>query len=194
MTESALLTREPRQNLASKHTELLLGCGHSRDKRVIPSGTSAPWQDLTTLDSNPRVKPDVLWDLNELPWPLASNAFDEVHAYEVLEHLGRQGDARAFFDHFSEIWRVLKPGGLLCASVPKYESRWMWADPSHTRAILPESLIFLDQSEYTRQLGGEKITPMSDFRGIYSADFTLRNGQEKGEMFFFVLQAVKPSR
>ena len=39
-------------------------------------------------------------------------------------------------------------------------------DPSHKRIVQVENLVFLDQSEYTRQVG---ITPMSHSRYLYKA-------------------------
>lgn len=127
-------------------------------------------------------------------WTFKPNSFDEIHAYEVLEHLGWQGSASEFFRDFSEIWRVLKPGGHLYATVPSRFSPWLWGDPSHTRAILPETLVFLDQSEYARQLDGERPTGMSDFREFYRADFVVKHRHDNREVFEFVLMAVKPSR
>jgi SAM-dependent methyltransferase len=196
---------------ASNYRELLIGSGRARDKRLkVPSRPENDWACLTTLDCNPDVKPDILWDLNLVPpWKIPTKpgslgvsfgyeaitecSFDEIHAYEVLEHLGRQGDAHSFFAHFSEIWRLLKPNGYLCATVPSRHSPWAWGDPSHTRLITLESLTFLDQSQYIRQCDG-KLSPMSDFRNIYKADFALCCQEDDKETFAFVLQAIKPSR
>ncbi len=171
--------------------QLLIGCGHNRDKRIALNAQSQGWTDLHTLDKYPSCKPDMIWDLNDTPWPYAQNTFDEVHAYEVLEHLGRQGDAESFFSHFTEIWRILKPHGHLFATVPSVSSKWAWGDPSHTRLIQPESLIFLSQEQYRLQLDGEKRTPMSDFRHIYKADLRTVHAVDDGSTFTFVLEALK---
>lgn len=170
-------------------SELLIGCGASREKRL---GRSPEWSKLTTVDINADHRPDVVWDLRDIPWPFEGDRFDEVHAYEVLEHLGQQGDYRAFFDQFSEIWRVLKPDGWLCATVPAPGSVWVWGDPSHTRVIQPESLVFLSQEQYRIQVDTpETRTPMSDFRFCYSADFEVEDGQIGEDTFAFILRAVK---
>ncbi len=50
---------------------------------------------------------------NALQLPFAENSFDKVICSEVLEHIE---DYKAVLD---EIERVLKPGGLLCVSVPR---------------------------------------------------------------------------
>lgn len=192
------------------YRELLLGCGHSRIKRIEPyhfahdlhaSVEPREWRGrVDTLDSNPDCQPDIVWDLNVTPWcrvshegayPLVGESYDEIHAYEVLEHLGRQGDAAAFFATFTEIWRLLKPGGFLCGTCPSRYSEWLWGDPGHTRAIVPASLVFLNQVEYTVQQG---VTAMSDYRRLYRADFDILSSHDNRNTHLFVLRAVKPSR
>lgn len=169
--------------------ELLLGCGSSRVKKLCYGGR-AEWSALTTLDHSATHAPDVVHDMGVLPLPLADEQFDEIHAYCCLEHVGAQGDWRFFFAQWSDFWRLLKPGGLFFGICPAADSPWAWGDPSHTRIIGPECLIFLHQPAY-EQVG---TTPMSDFRFAYEADFDLIHSQSAGHHFEFVLQAVKPSR
>jgi hypothetical protein len=170
--------------------ELLIGCGSRRAKDVWVADKEE-WTDLRTLDINPDHKPDVVHDLQDIPLPFPDETFDEIHAYEVLEHIGRQGDYKFFFAQFADFWRILKPNGHLCGSSPPPNSPWLWGDPSHTRVISRECFIFLDQSEYTRQVGK---TALSDFRYIYKADFTLIFDKMTEHRYFFALRAIKPSR
>lgn len=205
--------------MSEPRKQLLIGCGYplrggitadsKYRKKIRVFGESDRWGELTTLDVNQDCNPDLWCDLNgQPPWcasvkangqygelhELQEDYWDEIHAYEVLEHLGRQGDAFSFFAHFSELWRLLKPGGHLCATVPSKRSGFFWGDPSHSRAIVEESLIFLDQGEYIRQCDAPIPTAMSDFRSIYKADFKLIDRNDTGSNLFFILQAVKPSR
>ncbi len=190
------------------YTELLIGCGSNRDKKLKPPGHEE-WANLTTLDNNREHKPDWVGDLLIPPFkpydmegyfifsedqyklvgcPIPDNSFDEIHAYEVLEHTGAQGDYEFFFAQFEEFWRILKPGGLLCATVPSWRSEWAWGDPSHTRVITPGTLAFLSQKEYVSQVGK---TAMSDFRYLYKADFDILHSICDDVSHVFVLRAVK---
>lgn len=170
--------------------ELLIGCGQRREKLMHYKGHEQ-WEGLVTLDMNPDHKPDVFWDLYSIPLPFEEDQFDEIHAYEVLEHTGAQGNYGFFFRQWSDFWRILKPGGRFFATCPSYKSVWAWGDPSHTRVLQAAQLSFLSQAVYSAEVGK---TPMSDFRHIYKADFNLVGCMEDNETLRFVLQAVKPSR
>ena len=177
--------------------ELLLGCGNRRDKLLRRAGDPEAWTALTTLDHDPNIGADVEWDLERLPLPFEENSFDEIHAYHVLEHTGRMGDARFFFAQWEDFWRILKPDGLFCGVVPGVASNWLFADPGHSRIIVPETFTFLDQEQYTKQVGQ---TALCDYRWAYRADFQAVFREHKVDdggtdsQFYFILQAVKPSR
>ena len=172
--------------------ELLIGCGSNHTKRLTIDGTSE-FDNLVTLDYNADHKPDIVWDLMDpdvLPASMDNNSFDEIHAYEVLEHLGSQGDYKLFFKQFSVFWRVLKPNGHMFITFPSRNSVWALGDPSHTRIIQPEHFFFLCQPSY-EQVGK---TPMSDFRSIYKADFETVHVSDDGDTTNVIIQAIKPSR
>lgn len=174
--------------------ELMIGCGNRRDKAFILPGDKQEFDNLVTCDFDPMCGPDIQHDLNNFPWPFEDNEFDQIHAVEVLEHLGTQGDFRAFLKCFEEIWRILKPKGRLYASCPKWNGLWAFGDPGHTRIINEGSLVFLNQAEYERQIGN---TPMSDYRYWYKGDLrpVEQDGVQvisyEGETFRFVLEAWK---
>jgi SAM-dependent methyltransferase len=170
-------------------SELLIGCGNSRNKKLRFGDEG--WADLTTIDHDPNCGADVVHDLEQYPWPFEDNSFDECHAYCVLEHLGRQGDYKSFFATFAEIYRILKPGGILGAFCPSWQSEWAWGDPSHTRIISPASLVFLDREQYHNQVGR---TAMTDFRWLWKGDFEPVHLDDNGDRFTFGLKAHKPPR
>lgn len=167
--------------------ELLIGCGSNNKKIIHPPGQE-DWNCLVRLDNNPDHAPDVLWDLMNLPLPFDSDYFSEIHAYEVLEHTGTQGDYKFFFNQFSEFHRILRPGGRFHATVPLPTSPWALGDPSHTRIFPKEWLTFLRQKSYQEQVGK---TSLSDFRYIYKADFEPIYIHEQNGTLYFIIEARK---
>ena len=169
--------------------ELLIGCGHSRDKKVSLTGRDK-WDGLVSLDRYAECEPNVIHDLEKFPYPFDHNQFDEIHAYCVLEHCGRQGDWRFFFDQWSEFYRIIKPGGTFHGITPLYSSPWAWGDPSHTRIIGLECLSFLDQSYYESI---DRGSPMSDFRWYYKADWQLlvNEAHQNGQLGFILRKKFK---
>jgi ubiquinone/menaquinone biosynthesis C-methylase UbiE len=113
-----------------------LGCGEGRHvisaylaANVQSVGVDLCLDDLRTtrakyLDFAEPGNPDksfALSSANALALPFADDSFDKVICSEVLEHIP---DYRAAL---AEIERVLKPGGLFCASVPRnWPERICW--------------------------------------------------------------------
>ena len=140
-------------------TILNLGCGRRRataDYQVQTyDGTGAPVEAALRwihLDANPDVRPDVVCTLGVDPIPLADNSVNLALAMHVLEHIGRQGEVGAWFQFWTELYRVLTPGGRLQFECPHHTSVWAWADPTHSRAISREVFTYLNQDAY--KVGG----------------------------------------
>jgi len=169
--------------------ELLIGCGNSREKR-LDANRSNVWRNVYTLDIDPNTRPDIVWDLNDLPLPFDDETFEEIHAYEVLEHTGKQGDWQFFFKQFAEFWRILKPMGRFYATTPMWDSEWAWGDPGHVRVFTFGTLQFLRQAAYARDIGK---TMMTDYRHVWPHDFEVEGAQETNGQFCFVLRKMAPS-
>lgn len=174
------------------YRELSIGCGNRLKKQIKFQYIPQEFVNVTRLDLDPDCKPDVMWDLNNVPLPFDDNTFNEIHACDILEHTGQQGDWRFFFRQFEDFWRILKPGGYFIGSCPMWDSPWAWSDPGHSRIFSKYTLIFLDQDAYN-QVGD---TPMTDYRHVYKGNFRtmittddVPGGNE--HKWGFVLMAVK---
>lgn len=163
--------------------ELLLGCGHRHEKQFGVIGREE-WDGLVKLDMNPATGCDVVHDLDVLPYPFADEQFDEIHAYEVLEHCGKQGDWRFFFAQFDELYRLLKPGGYIVGSTPAWDGQWAWGDPGHTRIIDAQQLGFLDRRVYETC----DKTPTTDYRNAFRCDFELVAYERIGDVVRWILR------
>lgn len=170
--------------------ELLLGSGWNLDRQVWASRnpeetTSPPWKGLVTLDWNPRVKPGVVADLGARHLPFRDATFEEIHAYEVLEHVGQQGDWKFFFSQFDEFGRILKPGGHLYIKSPGTNNPWVWGDPGHTRYMGPQVYYFLDKANYEKNQGK---TPMTDYRSHFQISWKTVVQLENEKVFMIILR------
>ena len=124
-------------------TILDLGCGEGRhvisaylEQDVTSIGVDLSLDDLRTsqerfqhfADPDNSNKRFGLSAATALQLPFADNTFDKVICSEVLEHIP---DFKAALQ---EIERVLKPGGLFCASVPRTwpeEICWYFSEAYH---------------------------------------------------------------
>jgi SAM-dependent methyltransferase len=72
---------------------------------------------------------DVVHDIERLPWPFAANTFDRIIMSHVMEHIypGKSVDV------MDEMWRVMKPGGILMLAMPYAGSFGHYQDPTHIK-------------------------------------------------------------
>ncbi len=84
-------------------------------------------------------------DLNKFPYPYEENSFDEVYASHILEHLDN------FHDYITEIYRILKPGGILIVYAPFFLNTKYFGEPDHK---IPFSIRTFDNYEY---IGNRKL-------------------------------------
>ena len=96
---------------------LNLGCG----RKHLPNAIN--------LDVNSDVKPDVVHDLNCIPWPFPNGHFREVVAHDVIEHLN---DVVATMD---EIHRVCRHGALIRMTVPHFSCANAFTDLTHRHSF-----------------------------------------------------------
>ncbi len=147
---------------------LMLGAGTTPCMRRIKGPDSASEADTkwTTLDINDSAKPDHVFDLNDLEdgRSIPGSPYDEIHAYEILEHYGRQGDYSGFFTGFRMLHKALVPNGLLFLTVPQDDTTW--GDPGHCRSIQAVTLAFLVEDHY-KQLGRTRCTDYREFVAPY---------------------------
>lgn len=99
----------------------------------LGSGQS-PQQGYINIDINPYEGVDLVYDLDKIPWPFEDSSVDEILALDVLEHLAPLGRAMGQYNIvgvLTEVYRVLKPGGVLKARIPTTDGPGAWQDPTH---------------------------------------------------------------
>lgn len=117
-------------------SKLNIGCG----KDILPNCVN---HDIVKFCDGV----DVVHDLNVFPWPWGDDEFDEVIAKSVLEHLDCD-----LVCSLNEIWRILKPGGLVTLKLPHWQADVSWWDPTHRWKF---SLMSFEQFDPSTERGKE---------------------------------------
>jgi hypothetical protein len=87
------------------------------------------------VDGFEACKPDRLIDLEQFPWDLPSDYFEQILIKHVLEHLG--ASFAVFEQVMREIYRVAAAGAMVEIHVPHHKHDNFWSDPTHVRAFTP---------------------------------------------------------
>ena len=108
---------------------------------------------------------DVNFEVGTLP--IKNNSVDLIVSLAVIEHLW---DPTCFI---SEVFRCLKPGGLVYLSTPNFKLDWknFYNDPTHVRPYTPESLELL--------LKFSGFTTVNTFPGLRCKDISWYRGNNR---------------
>jgi ubiquinone/menaquinone biosynthesis C-methylase UbiE len=121
------MTKKPKTKLVALAKEepivplrLDLGCG--QNCKVGEDGVKFTGVDYVKCDGV-----DIVHDLTKFPYPFEDSSVDEVFTSHFLEHL--DGPERIQF--FTEMYRIMKPGGKMTHIHPYYKSVRAIQDPTH---------------------------------------------------------------
>jgi hypothetical protein len=106
-------------------------------KLNLGSGRKRP-KGFVNIDNIASCEPDYLMDLEKTPWDLPSDCADEILLNHVLEHLG--AESSTFLAIMQELYRVSQNGCSIQINVPHPLHCDFRTDPTHVRAITPETL------------------------------------------------------
>ena len=98
-----------------KRETLDIGCGNNKIK------------DAIGLDIDKDTQADIVWDLNKYPYPIENNAFANVYAKHIIEHIN---DPIAFMN---EVYRITKPDGTCFVETPHFSCYVCYSEPQHKR-------------------------------------------------------------
>lgn len=91
----------------------------------LGSGENRSIADAVTVDVNPSTSPDVVYDLNMVPWPFDDDTFDAIYCMDVIEHLDD------VVKTMEEIHRVARASGKVYIATPHFSCANSYTDPTH---------------------------------------------------------------
>lgn len=85
-------------------------------------------EKVISVDFRPEVKPTVVHNLFDFPYPFEGSSFDIIYASHIMEHM------KDNIEFMEEIYRIAKPNSKIIIRVPHFSGRSAWCDPTHLRA------------------------------------------------------------
>lgn len=85
-------------------------------------------------------------DLFSFPWPIGDGEVAEVRCSHFVEHIPHRLpgiDRDVWWAFFDELYRIMAPGAQATITHPYGRSDRAWWDPTHERAIVPETWNYL---------------------------------------------------
>jgi SAM-dependent methyltransferase len=133
--------------------KLNLGCGQNKKDGYV------------NVDKFDSFAPDVVWDLEQFPWPFEDDSVEEIVMYHSLEHMG--GDTDTFLSIMKELYRVCMPDGVVHITVPHQHSDGFDGDPTHVRPINGDILSLFSKAKNRewKELGWPN-TPLGTYLDI----------------------------
>lgn len=115
--------------------------------RLDIGGGANPNPGFVNIDMLPLKEVDIVWDLEQTPWPLMAECVMTATASHVLEHIDPHKGV--FIKVMDEIWRVLKPEGQFAFVVPHGESPGFIQDPTHCNPMNETTMHYFDPLSQT---------------------------------------------
>jgi SAM-dependent methyltransferase len=103
---------------------------------------SAKWPGAVGLDISPDTDADVVHDLDEFPYPLEDDAFDQVLMQDVIEHVAQP------IRVIEELVRVCRSGARIHLRTPHFSSALAYGDPTHRHYLSADAVRSLAEPRF----------------------------------------------
>ncbi len=110
--------------------KLNLGCGRAK------------LEGFLNVDLSANCRPDIIHNLNQMPYPFEENQFEEIHLDHVIEHLQNP------LAVLEEVFRISKDGCRITLKCPHFSCNWL--HPGHKSAISTYLFDFFEENHPER--------------------------------------------
>ena len=135
------------------------------------------------VDIAPADGVDVIANLNET-FPFSDSSIDVVKAHNILEHLPN------IINSMNELWRILKPNGIVDISVPSTDGRGAFQDPTHVSFWNINSFMYYS-NQYPAYFS---LCKTYGFKGEFNIVEIKEVRMEDSVQIYVVLKAIKSEK
>ena len=133
-----------------------VGCG---TRKVEPGAVG--------IDVSPRSAADIVWNLDQFPWPVESDKFDRVHMSHIIEHVGDVMRTMA------EIHRVARDGADVLVITPHFSSHNSYTDPTHRWHLAARSFRYFTGEDFATFTGSNIRFSIEELEVTFGGNFLL---------------------
>jgi 2-polyprenyl-3-methyl-5-hydroxy-6-metoxy-1,4-benzoquinol methylase len=133
----------------------------------VGCGTRKIELNAVGIDMDPRSGADIIWNLDEFPWPLDSDAFERIHMSHLIEHV------RDVTRTMAEIYRVAAQGADVFIVTPHFSSHNSYTDPTHVRHLAARSFQYFTGEDFASFSGSRSSFSIEKLELQFGKNFVL---------------------
>ncbi len=141
-------------------------CGAVLD---VGCGTRKIEADAIGIDRSANSAADIVWDLDQYPWPLDSNRFERVYLSHIIEHV------QDVMKTMAEVHRAAKDGADVWITTPHFSSHNSYVDPTHVRHMAAASFDYFRGNDFETFTGAPFRFEIVSVELTFGGNFVLDN-------------------
>jgi SAM-dependent methyltransferase len=133
----------------------------------VGCGTRRAEAGAIGIDVSPRSGAEIVWDLDQFPWPLESDTFERIHMLHIIEHV------RDVHRTMAEIHRVARNGADVFIATPHFSSHNSYTDPTHVRHMAARSFQYFAGEDFPSFTGSNVRFRIEELELTFGKNFLL---------------------
>jgi len=113
----------------------------------VGCGTRRAEPGAIGIDKSPHSGADIVWDLDQYPWPLDTSRFERIYLSHIIEHV------QDVMKTMAEVHRVARPGAGIFIVTPHFSSHNSYVDPTHVRHLAAQSFEYFRGTDFATFTG-----------------------------------------
>jgi len=135
----------------------------------VGCGTRKREAGAVGIDRSANSGADIIWDLDEYPWPLDADRFERIYLSHIIEHV------HDVMKMMAEVHRVAMHGADVWITTPHFSSHNSYVDPTHVRHMAAASFDYFRGDHFESFTGAPFRFDVIEVELTFGGNFVLDN-------------------
>jgi SAM-dependent methyltransferase len=135
----------------------------------VGCGTRRAEPGAIGIDVSPRSGAEVIWNLDQFPWPLETGSFARIHMSHIIEHV------HDVMRTMEEIHRIGRDGADVFIVTPHFSSHNSYTDPTHVRHMAARSFQYFAGEDFPSFTGSRVRFTVENVELKFGKNFVMDN-------------------